>query len=69
MDCGDTRNDHFQVNSGNNLKLKKDYEEKLPTGKEIQIQNWGGNRQLSMEGTDIKYFPNSVYPGSNVTKS
>ena len=35
-------------------------------GKEIQIQNWGINRQLSMEGIAAEYFPNSVHPGSNI---
>ena len=28
------------------------------TGIEIQSQHWGGNRQLSMEGISVKYFPN-----------
>ena len=35
------------------------------TSIEIQIQHWGGNRQLSVEGIAVEYFANSVDPGSN----
>ena len=35
-------------------------------GKEIQIQNWGIIRHLSMEGIAVVYVPNSVHPGSNI---
>ena len=49
------------------IKLNKDYENKFSktTGIEIQSQNWGGNRLLSMEVVAVEYFPNSVDPGSN----
>ena len=41
------------------MKLKKYYAEKFSetTGIEIKTQNWGGNRQLSMEGIPVEYFP------------
>ena len=32
-------------------------------------QHWGGNRQISMEGIDVEYVPNSVVLDSNETKS
>ena len=50
-----------------NSKLKKDYAEKSSevTGKEIQSQNWGGNRKLSIEGIAVEYFPTSVDIGKN----
>ena len=60
MECGNTRNNYFRENSWiNNLRLKKDYAEKFSktTGIEIQSQHWGRNRQLSMEGIDVEYFP------------
>ena len=55
----------------NNFKLNKYYAEKFSktTGIEIQIQHWGGNSKLSMEGISIGYFPTSVDPGRNETKS
>ena len=28
----------------------------------------GGNRQLSMEGIAVEYFPNSIDPGNNEEK-
>ena len=67
-----TRNDNFQVNSGNKyLKLRKDYVEKFreTTGIEIQGRHWDGNRQLSMEGIDVEDFPNSIDPDRNNIKS
>ena len=30
---------------------------------EIQSQHWGGNRQLSMEGIAVEYFPTSIDTG------
>ena len=39
------------------------------TGIGIQIQHWGGNRQLSIEGIAVEYFPNSVDTGRNEKKS
>ena len=53
----------FQLNSGgNNLKLKKYHAGKFSktTGIEIQIHNWGGNSQLSVEGIAVNYYPNPV---------
>ena len=35
------------------------------TGIEVQSKDWGGNRQLSMEGIAVEYFMNSINPGSN----
>ena len=35
------------------------------SGIEIQSQHWGGNRQLSMEGIDVEYFPISIDPSKN----
>ena len=61
MECGNTRNDHFNESSWeNSLELKKYYAEKIgkTTGKEIQIQHWSVNSQLSMEGIAVEYFPN-----------
>ena len=51
----------------NNLKLNKECAEKFSktTGIEIQSQHWSGNKQLSMEGIAIGYFPDSVDPGIN----
>ena len=63
MECGKTKNIYFHNNlSTDNIQLKKDYAEKFieTTGIEIQSQHWGGNRNLSMEGIYIEYFPNSV---------
>ena len=37
-------------------------------GIEIQSQNWGGNRQLSMEGIAVEYLPSSIDPGNNKEK-
>ena len=37
-------------------------------GIEIQSQHWGGNRKLSMEGTVLEYYPNSVDTVINETK-
>ena len=52
------------------FKGKKDYAEKFSesTSLEIQSPHWGGNRQLSMEGIDVEYFPTSVYIDKNVVK-
>ena len=61
MECGNTRNDSFQVNSvKNNIRLNKDYYEKLSktTGIDIQSHHWGGKRQLSMEVIAVEYYPN-----------
>ena len=54
----------------NNLKLNKECAEKFSktTGIEIQSQHWSGNKQLSMEGIAIGYFPDSVDPGINEKK-
>ena len=38
-------------------------------GIEIQIQHWGGNRKLSMEGIAIEYFPISIDTHNNEEKS
>ena len=56
----------FVIIHENNIKLKKYYTEKFreTTGIEIQSQNWGGNRQLPMEGIVVEYFPNSIDPGN-----
>ena len=45
---------------GKKLKLKKYDADKFSekTGIEIKGKNWGGNRQLSMEGIAVEYFPN-----------
>ena len=53
------------------LEFKKDYAEKFSkaTGKEIHIQPWGGNRQLSMEGIAVEYFPTSIDNVNNKEKS
>ena len=51
-----------------NINIKfKNHAEKFSktTGIEIQIQHWGGNRQLSMEGIAVEYLPSSIYPGNN----
>ena len=72
MECGKTRNDCFLDNaSKNNLKLRIDYAEKISkaTSIEIQSQHWGGNRQLSMEGISVEYFPAFVDNGNNEEKS
>ena len=72
MECGKNRNDcHHDNASKRNTKLEKHYAEKFSekTGIEIQIQHWGGNSKLSMEGISIGYFPTSVDPGRNETKS
>ena len=37
-------------------------------GIEIQSQHRGGNRQLSMEGIAVEYFPNSIDTGGNNNK-
>ena len=60
----------FHDNALKNLKLKKDYSEKFSkaTSIEIQSQHWGGNRQLSMEGIAVEYFPTSVDNGNNEEK-
>ena len=71
MECGNTRNDYFQVTSGkNNLNLKKYYAENFSktTGTEIKIEHWGENRKLSMKVIAVKYVPNWVDSGGNETK-
>ena len=71
MECGNTRNDFFRDNSSNNhLKFKKDNDEKSreATSIEIHIQHWGGNRQLSIEGIAVEYFPTSVDNYNNEEK-
>ena len=47
--------------------VKNDYAEKISeaTSIEIQSQHCGGNRQLSMEGISVEYFPTSVDNGNN----
>ena len=42
------------------INLKIYYAEKFSktTSKEIQSQNWGGNKKLSMEGIVAEYFIN-----------
>ena len=54
----------------NSIKLTKDYEEKFSkaTGIEIYSQHWVGNRQLSMEGTTVEYFPTYIDTGNNEEK-
>ena len=68
MEYRKTINDCFHDNAlKNKIKSKKYYAEKISetTGIEIQSQHWGGNRQFSMEGITVEYFPNSIYHGSN----
>ena len=57
-ECGNTRCDYFQEKK---LNLKKDYAGIVveTTGIEKQIQHWGCNRQLLMEGIAVDYFPNT----------
>ena len=60
MKCRKNKNYYFHDNvSILNLYLDKYYAEKFSktTGIEIQSQHWGRNRQLSMEGIDVEYFP------------
>ena len=38
------------------------------TGIETQSQHWGGNRQLSMEGITLEYFPNTKNIKNNEPK-
>ena len=57
MECGSTRNVFLQ-------RLCKSFFRKT-TSIEIQCQHWGVNRQLSMEGIAVKYFPNSFDTGKN----
>ena len=38
------------------------------TGIEIKSQHLGGNRQLSLEGIAVEYFPTSVDIGNNKGK-
>ena len=47
-------------------KLNKYYAEIFSetTGIEILSQHWCENRQLSMEGIAVEYFPNLIDPGS-----
>ena len=67
MECGKTRNYCYHNAPKNNIMLKKYYAEKFSetTSIEIQIQLWGGNRQLSMEGIAVEYFTKSIDPGRN----
>ena len=53
------------------MKLNKYYAENFSEtiGIEIKSQRWGGNRQLSMEGISVEYFPNLIDPGGNENKS
>ena len=63
MECGNTRNDYFQVNSvKKNTRLNKYYYKKLSktTGIDIQSHHWGGNRRLSMEVIAVEYDPTSL---------
>ena len=55
----------------NNLKLNHYYAKKISetTGIWIQSQYWGANRQLSMEGIYIEYFPKIVNLGRKEAKS
>ena len=55
----------------NNIKLKKYYAEKFSkaTGIEIYIQHWVINRQLSVEGIAVEYFPNYIDTGNNEERS
>ena len=66
-ECGKTRNYFFRENSPKEFKVKKGLFRKSSevTGKEIQSQNWGGNRKLSIEGIAVEYFPTSVDIGKN----
>ena len=52
------------------MKLKKDHGGNFreTTSIEIQSQHWGGNRQYSMEGIGVEYFPDSFYQGNNEIK-
>ena len=52
------------------LKLREDYAEQTSeaTGIEIQSQNSGVNRQLSMEGIAVEYFTTSADNGKNEEK-
>ena len=68
MKCRNTKNYYSHDNvSIINLYLNKYSAEKFnkTTGIEIQSQRWGGNRQLSIEGIDVEYFPISIDPGVN----
>ena len=72
MELGKTRNDCFCANElKNNIKFRKDYEEKFSeaTSIEIQSQHWVGYRQLSMEGIFVEYFPTSIDTSNNEEKS
>ena len=65
MEYEKTRNDcYHDIAPNNNIKLKTDYAEQFTktTGIEILIQHQGGNRQISMEGIAVGYFPNSIDP-------
>ena len=35
------------------------------TGIDIYIQHWGGNRQRSMDGIAVEYFPIIIDPSGN----
>ena len=52
----------FKTSGGGYLDLSKDYAIKFSetTGIEIQTQHWCGNRQLSMEGISVEYFPTQI---------
>ena len=53
------------------LKLKKYYFEKFSEtiDKEVQIQHWGRNRQLSMDGIALEYLPTTNNRRDNVPKA
>ena len=67
MKYGNTGNDFSWWCIKNNIKLKKHYAEKFSetTGIEIRSQHLDGNRKLSMEGSAVEYFLNSIDPGIN----
>ena len=70
-ECGKTRTDCLRaIIHQTNIKLKKDHVEKFSeaTGTEIQSQNWGGNRQFSMEDISVEYFPTSIVTSKNEEK-
>ena len=67
MECEETRNDFSRDNALKKIKFKKDYAEifSKANGIEIQSQYWSENRQLSMEGIAVEYFPTYIDTGKN----
>ena len=73
IECGNTRNEYFQVNGGEGewFEVKEILCQTFikTTGIEIQSNHWVGIRYLSMEVNAVDYFPNMVDLGSKETKS